>query len=100
MSGDFRDEIAFLGTGSSPAFVRQPEGNGVAERLIRTLKGNFLWVHTFDTVEDLRRGLQSSVARYSATWLVARHGCRTPNQVRAAHRRLDQGQHASLPLAA
>jgi transposase InsO family protein len=42
MSGDFRDEIAFLGTGSSPAFVRQPEGNGVAERLIRTLKENLL----------------------------------------------------------
>jgi putative transposase len=30
MSGDFQDEIAFLGLESSPAFVRQPEGNGVA----------------------------------------------------------------------
>src|SRR3954453_21974577 len=30
MSGDFQDEIAFLGLESSPSFVRQPEGNGVA----------------------------------------------------------------------
>src|SRR3712207_2843840 len=38
MSGDFQAEIAFLGIESSPAFVRQPEGNGVAERFIRTLR--------------------------------------------------------------
>jgi putative transposase len=36
MSRDFQDEIAFLGVESSPSFVRQPEGNGVAERFIRT----------------------------------------------------------------
>jgi len=29
-------------------------GNGVAERFIRTLKENLLWVRTFDTVEELR----------------------------------------------
>ena len=33
MSADFQREIRFLGMTSSPAFVRQPEGNGVAERL-------------------------------------------------------------------
>jgi transposase InsO family protein len=100
MSADFQDEIAFLGIESSPAFVRQPEGNGVAERFIRTLKENFLWVHTFDTVEELRRGLQDFIAHHNATWLVARHGYRTPNQVRAEQRRLAQCPPASLPLAA
>ena len=30
MSGDFQDEITFFGIESSPSFVRQPEGNGVA----------------------------------------------------------------------
>ena len=39
---------------SSPAFVREPEGNGVAERFIGTLKEPLLWVLTFDTVEELR----------------------------------------------
>ena len=100
MSGDFQDEITFFGIESSPSFVRQPEGNGVAERFIRTLKENFLWVHTFDTIEELRRGLQDFVAHYNATWLVARHGYRTPDQVRAKQRRLAQCQPANLPLAA
>ena len=38
MSGDFQDEIKCLGIEASPSFVREPEGNGVAERFIRTLK--------------------------------------------------------------
>ena len=100
MSGDFQAEIRFLGVESSPAFVRQPEGNGVAERFIRTLKENFLWVHTFDTIEDLRCALRDFAAHYNATWLVARHGYRTPNQVRADQRRVAQPDAADLPLAA
>jgi putative transposase len=100
LSRDFQAEIGFLGIESSPSFVREPEGNGVAERFIRTLKENFLWVHTFDTVEELRRGLRDFVAHYNATWLVARHGYRTPNQIRAEQRGLAQCPPANLPLAA
>ena len=100
MSGDFRSEIRFLGIEGSPSFVRQPEGSGVAERFIRTLKENFLWVHTFDTIEELRRALRDFVAHYNATWLVARHGYRTPNQVRADQRRVDQSNTGNLLLAA
>jgi putative transposase len=100
MSADFQDEIASLGIEGSPSFVRQPEGNGVAERFIRTLKENFLWVHAFGTIEDLRSGLQQFVAHYNATWLVARHGYRTPNQIRAEQRRLAQCPPDNLPLAA
>src|SRR3954453_290969 len=44
MSDAFQQELAFLGIESSPAFVRAPEGNGCAERFIRTLKENLLWV--------------------------------------------------------
>ncbi len=100
MSRDFQDEIRFLGIESSPSFVRQPEGNGVAERVIRTLKESFLWVHAFDTIEELRCGLQDFVAHHNATWLVARHGYRTPNQIRAEQRGLAQCLPANLPLAA
>jgi putative transposase len=57
MSHHFQTEIAFLGIESSPAFVRAPEGNGCAERFIRTLKENLLWVRTFDTIEELRQAL-------------------------------------------
>jgi transposase InsO family protein len=100
MSRDFQGEIRFFGIEGSPSLVREPEGNGVAERFIRTLKENFLWVHTFDTIEDLRRALRDFVAHYNATWLVARHGYRTPNQIRAEQRSLAQRPSANLPLAA
>jgi putative transposase len=54
MSDHFQKEIAFLGIESSPAFVRAPEGNGCAERFIRTLKENLLWVRHFETIEEFR----------------------------------------------
>ena len=31
----------------SPAFVRQPEGNGCIERFFRTLKEQLLWIRSF-----------------------------------------------------
>ena len=57
MSRDFRCEIGWLGATSSPAFIRAPEGNGCAERFIRTLKENLLWIMIFRTVEELRLAL-------------------------------------------
>lgn len=86
MARDFQAEIAFLGIQSSPSFVREPEGNGVAERFIRTLKENFLWVHTFETIEELRRALIEFAEWYNTNWLVQRHGYNTPTQVRANQR--------------
>ena len=82
VSHDFQREIAFLGIEGSPAFVRAPEGNGCAERFIRTLKENLLWVRTFDTVEELRQALLDFRETYNATWLIQRHGFRTPSAVR------------------
>ena len=83
MSNDFQREIGFLGVTSSPAFVRQPEGNGVAERSIRTLKEQLLWVRHFATVEELRLALAEFAALYNASWLRERHGHKTPDQIRA-----------------
>jgi len=82
VSHDFQKELRFLGIESSPAFVRAPEGNGCAERFIRTLKENLLWVRTFDTVEELRQALLDFRETYNATWLIERHGFRPPNAVR------------------
>ncbi len=42
MSHAFQAEPRFLGIESSPSFVQAPEGNGVAERFIRTLKEQLL----------------------------------------------------------
>ncbi|WP_246387654.1 integrase core domain-containing protein, partial [Gluconacetobacter sacchari] len=83
MSDDFQAEIRFLGIESSPAFVRAPEGNGCAERFIRTLKESLLWVRPFATVEDLRQALLEFRDLYNETWLLERHGFMSPNAVRA-----------------
>jgi len=83
VSDYFQAELKFLGITSSPAFVREPEGNGVAERFIRTLKEQLLWVRTFDTVEELRQALLEFKDRYNRAWLCERHGHQTPAQVRA-----------------
>ncbi len=82
VSHDFQRELRFLGIESSPAFVRAPEGNGCAERFIRTLKENLLWVRAFGTVEDLRRALLEFREAYNATWLIERHGFRPASAVR------------------
>ena len=83
MSDTFQKELTFLGIESSPAYVRAPEGNGCAERFIRTLKENLLWVRSFDTVEQLRQALIEFRAAYNATCLIERHGFRPPDAIRA-----------------
>jgi transposase InsO family protein len=104
MSGDFQGEIKCLGIQASPSFVREPEGNGVAERFIRTLKENLLWVRTFKTIEELRAELVAFARRYNETWLVARHGYKTPARVREEQTMppiaIDPTLVAALPLAA
>jgi putative transposase len=84
MSDLFQTELRFLGIASSPAFVREPEGNGCAERFIRTLKEQRLWIERFATVEDLRVALLAFKDRYNREWLIERHGHHSPAAVRAA----------------
>ena len=84
LSDPFQVELRFPGIRSSPSFVAAPEGNGCAERFIRTLKEQLLWVEYFETVEELRLALLAFKERYNRHWLVERHGHRTPAAVRAA----------------
>ncbi len=83
VSHDFQTELRFLAIQSSPAFVREPEGNGCAERFIRTLKENLLWIRRFATVEELRVALLAFQRTYNQGWIIERHGYKTPAQVRA-----------------
>ena len=99
MSHDFQSEIRCFGIISSPAFVRQPEGNGVAERAIRTLKEQLLWVRHFATVEELRLALAEFAVLYNASWLRERHGHKTPDQIRAEQLGLET-EAATVKLAA
>src|SRR5689334_982081 len=64
-----------------------------AERFIRTLKENLLRARRFETVEELRLAPPALQGDLNRTWIIERHGYRTPAQVRAAQ--LEQG-----PMAA
>jgi len=85
LSDDFQSEIKFLGIESSPAFVRQPEGNGCIERFFRTLKEQVLWLRRFRDLEELRAALIEFRDRYNHHWILQRLNYRTPAQ---AHRDL------------
>jgi transposase InsO family protein len=80
--GSLQRKVRFLGAKSSPAFVRAPEGNGCAERFIRTLKENLLTVRWIDTIEDLCQALFAFQRTYNERWLIERHGHRPPATIR------------------
>ena len=82
MSEDFQNEIRFLGIEPSPAFVRQPEGNGCIERFFRTLKEQLLWLRRFDDLEQLQAALGQFKDRYNHHWILERLNYRTPAQAR------------------
>ena len=83
MSEDFQNEVRFLGMESSPAYVRQPEGNGCIERFFRTLKEQLLWIQTFPSLAELRQALIDFRHRYNQHWLIERLAYRSPAQARA-----------------
>ena len=78
VADDVRAAIACLGIASSPALVREPGGDGCAERFIRPLEENPLSVRRFTTVEELRPALLKFRRCHSETRIVERHGHRTP----------------------
>jgi transposase InsO family protein len=82
-SATFREELTYLGLVSSPADVREPEGNGCAERFVRTLQENLLWVESFATIAEVQHALTAFTRRSNEEWLIERHGFRSPAQVRA-----------------
>ena len=65
IADDFQNEIKFLGIKDSASYVREPQGNGIAERFVRLLKENLLWVRSFDTVEALRLALLAFKESYN-----------------------------------
>ncbi len=78
----FQAELAWLGIRSTASYVGEPECNGVAERFMRTLKEECLYLHDFESLEEAREAIGEFVERYNHGWLLERHGYRTPTEVR------------------
>ena len=71
-----------------------------AERAIRTLKEQLLWVRHFATVAQLRLALAEFAALYTASWLRERHRHKTPNQIRAKQKALETEAATGFKLVA
>lgn len=79
----FQGSLNWLGISDDAAYVGEPECNGVAERFIRTLKEQCLWVELYEDVEHLRQGVATFRELYNTEWLIERLGHRTPREAYA-----------------
>ena len=77
-------EVQWLGMTISPSSVGEPEGNGVMDRFLRTLKEQCLYLHQFASLAEAREVISTFIHRYNTEWLIARLGYRTPAEARAA----------------
>jgi len=78
----FQGELGWLGIRSTASYVGEPECNGVAERFMRTLKEECLYLHDFESLEEAREAIGEFIERYNRGWLLERFGHRTPAEVR------------------
>ena len=76
-------EVKWLGITLSPSYVGEPECNGVAERFMRTLKEQCMYLYRFRNVAEARAIIGAFIDRYNSQWLIERLGFRTPAQARA-----------------
>ncbi len=81
--GDARDLCAEWNVDHTFAPIGRPRGNAVAERFIRTLKEEVLWVEDFDTADDVRRAVEAWWPVYNARRPHQALRFQTPAEVRA-----------------
>lgn len=79
---DFQAGLSFVGIQSSPSYVREPQGNGIAEQKFRTLKEQCLYLQAFGTVEEAATAVATFVEQHNEQWLIGRLGYRSPAAVR------------------
>jgi putative transposase len=78
------NEVKWLGITISPSYVGEPKCNGVAERFMRTLKEQCLYLHRFASLAEARTIIGGFIERYNTQWLIDRLGHQTPAAARAA----------------
>jgi putative transposase len=79
-SHHFQGSLTWLGITDDAAFVGEPQGNGVAERFIRTLEEQCRWAELRQGIDDLRQAVAAFTELYNTEWLIERLGHRTPRE--------------------
>jgi transposase InsO family protein len=81
-SDHFLNQIAFWGIAQSFSFVAQPQGNGIAERFIKTLKQQAIYGHAFRNAEEVHQAVAKFVHDYNHHWRIERLRFLTPTEAR------------------
>jgi len=84
MADHFLNQLRFWGIAPSPAFVAEPQTNGVAERFNRTLKEQAIHGRVFRNLEAVRQAVGEFVERYNAHWRLEKLGFLSPREARQA----------------
>jgi transposase InsO family protein len=81
-SDHFLNQIAYWGIAQSFSFVAQPQGNGIAERFIKTLKQQRIYGHVFRNAQEVYQAVASFVQEYNHLWRIERLRFLTPAEAR------------------
>jgi transposase InsO family protein len=81
-SADFMNEMNFLGLGTSKAYVRSPECNGIIERFHRTLNEQVFSVSSFSCLEEANGAIAAFIENYNHHWVLHRLKCHSPVEYR------------------
>jgi transposase InsO family protein len=78
----FLNQIAYWGIAQSFSFVAQSQGNGIAERFIKTLKQQAIYGKMFKNAMEVRQAVAAFVHDYNHHWCIERLGSLTPAEAR------------------
>jgi putative transposase len=81
-SDHFLSQIAYWGIAQSFSFVAQPQGNGIAERFIKTLKQQAIYGHVFRNAMEVHEAVAKFVHDYNHHWRIERLRFLTPAEAR------------------
>ncbi|MGC8848767.1 MAG: transposase [Conexivisphaera sp.] len=81
-SDHFLNQIAYWGIAQSFSFVAQPQGNGIAERFIKTLKQQAIYGRVFRNAQEVQETVAAFVQHYNHHWRIERLRFLTPAEAR------------------